>query len=167
MPPLTITQILTALYLALQTWSTNQQIGAQVTIARDPFHVLEILASSPATFRLVVHWAGDHNISEVDELPLSENELQVILSYNLGLTAQPDLALISGPQNRPSVLDQVDSLRSFILGVQYPTIATGTYAVYGGTKPFVTPDGVPLAAYVLTFKLKAAVNVNQVPTPIS
>jgi hypothetical protein len=167
MTPLTITKILAALVFALKTWSTNQNIGAQVTIARDPFHVLEILAASPEGFRLVVHWAGDTNISEVDELPLSENELQVILSYNLGLTARPDMALLKGPQDRPSVLDQVDALRGFILGVQYPTIQTGTYAVYGGTKPFVTPDSIPLAAYVLTFKLKAAVNVSIVPTPIA
>jgi hypothetical protein len=162
MTPLTITQILAALYTALQSWGSP--LGAAVTLARDPFHVLEILASSPAGFRVVLHWAGDQNISDHDALPLSENTLEAILSYNLGLTARPDLALIEGPQDHPSVLDQVDALRSFILGVQYPTGQTGTYAVYAGTKPFVTPDGIPLAAYVLTFKLKAAVNVNPTPT---
>ena len=165
MPPLTVTQILAALYAALQVW--GQPLGAVVTLARDPFHVLEILAASPEGFRVVVHWAGDENISDHDALPLAENRLEVILSYNLGLTARPDLALIQGPLNRPSILDQVDALRSFILGVQYPTIQTGTYAVYAGTKPFHTPDGIPLAAYVLAFKLKAAVNVSLIPTPIA
>ncbi|HUB68010.1 MAG TPA: hypothetical protein VL981_11050 [Candidatus Methylacidiphilales bacterium] len=169
MPPLTIAQILAALVTALQTWSANQQIGATITLARDPYHVLEILAASPQGFRIVVHWAGDKNISEIDALPLAENRLEIILSYNLGLTAQPDLALIQGPQNRPSVLDQVDALRGFVLGIRYPAGQTGTYAVYAGAKSFTTPAGVPLAAYILTFKLKAAINTvfpTPIPTPI-
>jgi hypothetical protein len=165
MPPLTITQILAALYAALQVWGAS--LGAVVTIARDPFQVLEILAASPEGFRLVIHWAGDENISDHDALPLAENRLEVILSYNLGLTARPDLALIQGPGARPALLDQVDSLRAFVLGVQYPAGQTGTYAVYAGTKPFTTPEGIPLAAYVLAFKLKAAVNVTTVPTSIA
>ena len=165
MPPLTVSQILAALYAALQVW--GQPLGAVVTLARDPFHVLEILAASPAGFRLVVHWAGDENISDHDALPLAAHSIEVILSYNLGLTARPDLALIQGPQDRPGVLDQVDALRSFILSVQYPAGQTGTYAVYAGAKPFVTPDGIPLAAYVLAFKLKAAVNLSLIPTPVA
>jgi hypothetical protein len=165
MTPLTITQIVAALYTALQAW--GQPLGAIVTIARDPFQILEILAASPEGFRVVLHWSGDRNISDHDPLPLAENTLDVILSYNLGLTARPDLALIQGPLDRPGVLDQIDSLRSFILSVEYPTVQTGTYAVYSGTKPYATPEGIPLAAYILTFKLKAAVNVNPTPTPIA
>lgn len=164
MPPLTVTQILAALFTALQAWGSP--LGCQPTIARDPFHVLEILAANPAGFRTVVHWAGDENVSHIDALPLAEHTLEVILSYNLGLTAKPDLALINGQQNRPPLYDIVDSLRAFVLAIQYPDLQTGIYAAYAGTKPFITPDGIPLAAYVLTFKLQAAVNVNQAPVPV-
>lgn len=167
MPPLTITQILDLLYKALLTWAQQSGNGAVVTLARDPFQVLEILAATPESFRMVLHWAGDDNISDIDGLPLADNTIEVIYSYNLGLTARPDLALIKGPQNRPAVFDQIDSLRAFILGVEYPNVQTGIYAVYQGAKPFVTPEGIPLAAYILTFKLKSAINVTPVPTPVN
>jgi hypothetical protein len=164
MPTLTITQILKQLVEALHHWGHG--VKATVTIARDPFNVLEILAATPTGFRLVVHWVGDDNISDLDELPLSDNEIEVILSYNLGLTNRPDLTLIQGTPDRPPLYDLVDQLRAFVLAIRYPTNQTGSYLVYRGTKPYVTPDGIPLAAYRLTFHIQAAVNVNPAPFPI-
>lgn len=152
------------LYAALQTWSAP--LKADVSIARDPFHVLEILAAGPSGFRVVLHASEDDNISDIDQLSLADNLIEVILSYNLGLTARPDLALISGQQNRPPLLDHITALRSFILSLRFPTEQTGSYAVYRGRRPYVTPDGIPLAAYTLTFKLQSAVTVDQ-PLPLS
>jgi hypothetical protein len=165
MSPLTVTQILVALFTALQTWAAP--LHGKVSIARDPFNVLEILSANPAGYRLVVHWAGDDNISDIDQLPLVEHTLEIVLSYNLGLTRTPDQGLVASSTSRPPLYDVLDSLRSFVLAVQYPTEQTGSYAVYAGAKPFITPDGIPLAAYVLTFKLKAAVNVDPIPLNLS
>jgi hypothetical protein len=109
-----------------------------------------------------VHWAGDTNISDLDELTLSDNDLQVILSYNLGLLARRDLALITGTTARPPLYDLVDELRSYLLSLRYPEIQTGSYLVYAGSEPVVTPDGVPLAAHRLRFKLKTDVTVDPI-----
>jgi len=164
MEALRIDEIAIKLKHALERWAASRK--AEVSIATDPFHVLEILSAGPQGFRLVLHTSSDENPSDQMELPLADNEIEVILSYNLGLTVKPDLALIHGSNNRPSLYHELDDLRAFLLAIAFPTILTATYAIYKGRKPFITPDGIPLAASVLTFHLIAAVNVQPQPIPV-
>lgn len=151
---LRVDQILSKLNDALSAWGVSHK--ATVSIARDPFHVLEILAGNPQGFRLVVHWAGDDNISEHFGLPMLDHKLEIVFSYNLGLTVKPDLALITGAQNRPALYALLDELRTLVLGLAFPTGDTATYAEYTGTEPVVTPDGIPLAAYRMKVHLTGA-----------
>ena len=164
MPPLRVDEILTKLYDACSTWGATQK--ATVSIARDPFHVLELLAENPAGFRIIVHWAGDENPSDQMEFPLADNKLEIIFSYNLGLSAKPDLALIQGQQNRPSLYKLLDGLRAMVLAIAFPVEATAIYCQYTGTEPFITPDGIPLAAYRLKFHLLSAVTIQPQQIPV-
>ena len=164
MPPLRIDEILTKLYDALSTWGATHK--ATVSIARDPFHVLELLAENPQGFRIIVHWAGDDNPSDQMEFPLADNKIEVVFSYNLGLSAQPDLALIRGQQNRPALYKLLDELRGLILAIAFPDVATAIYCQYTGTEPFITPDGIPLAAYRLKFHLVSAVSIQPQSIPV-
>ena len=54
-----------------------------------------------------------------------------------------------------------------MLGIEFPTEATGSYFAYGGCKPAVTPEGVTLAAYVLRFSLDAAIQTPAETRPAS
>ena len=164
MAALRIDEILSKLYDALSEWGADN--NATVSIARDPFHVLEILAGNPQGFRLVAHWAGDDNVSQHFGLPLVDHKLEVIFSYNLGLTVKPDLALITGSQTRPALYALVDLVRALVLGLAFPDGETGTYAEYTGTETVVTPDGIPLAAYRLKFHLTAAPGLPPNLTPV-
>ena len=162
--PLRIDQILGKLHHALAVWAQPRK--ARVDIARDPFHVLEILGENPQGFRLIVHWAGDDNISDVMEIPLVDHKLEVIFSYNLGLTAKPDLALVHAQQNRPALYELLDDVRTEVLGLAFPDEQTAIYAQYTGTEAVITPDAIPLAAYRLRFHLLAAVKVPPQPQSI-
>jgi hypothetical protein len=159
---LRIDEILSKLNGAVTTWAAANK--ATVSIARDPFHVLEILAESPAGFRVILHWAGDKNPSEILQMAIARNDIEVIFSYNLGLTGKPDLALITGSTARPALLALLDDLRALILSIQYPDEETLVYCVYAGTEPFITPDGIPLAAYRMRFQLDSGINTQSTIT---
>jgi hypothetical protein len=147
-------EILKRLYDDIVSWG---KVGKLVSLARDPFDVLEILAQGPQGFRVILHWAGEQEVGGQPQLPIVQHRIEAILSYNLGLTATPDLALLSkGPANdRPALLDLVEELRRRIASYNFPDGETDVFMAYVGCDPFVTPDGVPLAAYKLTFTLTA------------
>jgi hypothetical protein len=152
---LRIDQILAILKAALEAFLTGLGQPGLVSIARDPFNVFELLNNGPLNYRVVLHWAGDENISELPFVPLLLHRLEVIFGYNLGLTARPDLALIQSVGSRPPLFEQLDNLRTTLLDLQFSSEQTGAYLEYQRCEPMVTPDGVPLAAYRMSFGLRA------------
>lgn len=127
-------------------------------IAKDPWNVLELLAESPSGFRCILHWAGDKLLGDQEDLPLVTTRLEVILSCNLGLTADAQTALVeeSNITARPSLLNIVSTIRERILQKLWPASYTEEQIRYVGTEPVGTPEGVPLAAYRLAFELDHA-----------
>jgi hypothetical protein len=86
--------------------------------------------------------------------------------YHLGLTAKPDLALIQPIGNRPPLYQSLDDLRTLILNLQFGSEQTGQYLEYRSIEPVITPDGVPLAAYRLSFGLRAVPSQSNQPTQL-
>ena len=146
-----------ALYQAdLQIWARANK--ALVSIAKDPYHVLELLYETPAGLRLILHWAGDDALGEQEEAIGSNNKLEVIVSYNLGLMAKTDAALVQAQPNRPALLTLVSDVRLRVLSLSVPDDETGVdlAARHAGCETVTTPEGVPLAAYKLKFEFDAA-----------
>jgi hypothetical protein len=166
MLPLRIDEILTTLKNALAAFAQNLGAGAQVSIARDPFNVFELLNAGTQNYVLALLWAGDENINDIPIIPLLRHNLELAFGYNLGLTARPDLALIQPVGNRPSLYQALDDIRTLLLSVQFGSNQTGMYLEYKGTEPVVTPDGIPLAAYRLSFGLRAIPAQSKIPTVI-
>ena len=156
--PLRPDQIVAALVNGLSPWAKKQK--ARVSVARDPFEVIELLGADTPGLRLVVHWAGDDPLGEQ-----MAHVLEIVLGLNLGLTATPDKALVSGSAGRPALYQLISDLRVAVLAVEFPSLATESYLEYAGTKPLVTPEGVPLAAYTLRFTLDAAIQTPPSTTP--
>ena len=153
---LRIHQVLGGAYNDLQDFAA--QNNGYVSIARDPWHVLELLVESPAGFRIVLHWAGDSELGGDPRLPLVTNNIEIIVSYNLGLTAVPDISLISAQASgRPALLDLVDQVRERVLSQEWPADITYGIAQYQSCEPVTLPDGMPLAAYRLRFGIDAAI----------
>lgn len=130
--------------------------GAQPTIsvAKDPWNVIEILTDAPRGVRLVVHWAGEEALGDEPAAPLVTQRIEVIVGYALGLRAGVDAALVENLENRPALLRLVALVRERVLAMTF----TDAYASegifrYRGCDPVETPDGVPLAAYRLRFEM--------------
>jgi hypothetical protein len=121
---------------------------------------------SPTGFRVILHWAGDSNLSDVLGANISQNNIEVIFSYNLGLMVKPDGALITGTSARPALYHLLDDLRAQVMSLAYPDGQTLVYCSYAGTEPFITPDGLPLAAYRMRFHLESAINTEPRLIPV-
>jgi hypothetical protein len=143
--------ILKPLHTALTPWVAEKK--GVLSIAKDPYHVLELLAESPVGHRVILAFAGDTGMGDQPQIPLAKATIEVVLSYNLGLTAKPDEALITARGDRPSLLALVHDVRMRVLGIRFPDEITDVHIAYGGCEPVVTPDGVPLAAYRMQFSL--------------
>ena len=140
----------------LNDWASKNK--AVVFIAKDPWNILELLAQSPAGMRIILAWAGDQALGEQVQAIGSTNKLEVILSYNLGLTVQPDAALLQASADRPALLDIISDLRNRVLSLCVPDAETGVdlSARYVEGDIVTTPDGIPLSAYKLKFEFDAA-----------
>jgi hypothetical protein len=150
-------QIVKHLKAGLDGWARGYR--GQVHIAKDAWIELELLAESPVGFRVIVHWAGDKNAGNqdgIENLPLVTALLQITLSNNLGLTAKPEQALAENvPGRQMPILKLLGLARERILKISWPESVAESIR-YVGCDPVGTPDGVPLAAYVLTFELDHA-----------
>jgi hypothetical protein len=150
-------QIVNHLKAKLDAWARGHR--GQVSIAKDAWNVLELLAECPAGFRVIVHWAGDKNIGNqdgIENLPMVTALIQVTLSNNLGLTAKPEQALAENvPGRQMPLLKLIGLARERIFKITWPESIAESIR-YVGCDPVGTPEGVPLAAYVLTFELDHA-----------
>jgi len=141
----------------LETWTRNNR--ALLSIAKDPWNALEMLAEAPAGLRVILNWSGDAAAGNLDGGEFgSVNNVEVIVSYNLGLTAKPDAALLSAQPNRPALLRCVSEIRECILSLGVEDEASDELVSpgYVGCEPVITPEGIPLAAFRLRFTFVAA-----------
>jgi hypothetical protein len=159
--------IITKVRDALNTWGGDK--GARVSLARDPFDVLELLTVGPMEALICLSWGGDElfdlGLGETDAgtdddnvSPAATQILEVTVGQGLGLNVVKDWRLIAGKGNRPGVLARVNAVRAHILSLLLPNDETTLRRFsYRGCDPWSTPDGVPLAAFKLKFGLVAAV----------
>jgi len=148
-------EILEALRADLEPWVKTKR--GQLSIALDPWNVLELLVNGPQGFQVILHWGGDDATGDQPAEPLADNTLEVIVGYNLGLNARPDLALVKNLPERPSLLKLVNDVRARVLSYVFPPDVTMQTPEYAGCKPVTLPEGIPLAAYKFQVKLTALV----------
>jgi hypothetical protein len=151
---LTIDQVVSQLKGAIDQYAAG--ISGRTTIALDNFNVFELLKANAQGYLVILHWAGDENISDTPELTvLLRHHLEVVISFALGLTNTPGAALIQQVGARPPLFQLVDNLRGLILGLSFAAEVTAGQLEYRGTQPVVSPEGLPMAAYQLNFGLRA------------
>jgi hypothetical protein len=143
-----------ATYLAdLRAYATAAK--GKAVLAKDPFHVLELLCQAPRGFLLVLGDDGDEAQVGEDDLVV-DLQFSVAVAFNLGLKAEPGEALVEDRGDRPSLVALCDAVRERVMGLLLPPEETSRQAAYRGREPITTPDGVPLAAYRLRFRLTYA-----------
>jgi hypothetical protein len=157
---MTPAEILRAIQADLKEWAGT--VRGQISIAKDPWNVLEILSESPVGVRVILHWAGDKQLGDWDDAPLATANIEVVLGYAMGLVKDPGGDLVNAQFNaRPSVLDLVSDLRGRLLSRTVdsdpgsPDESADTLR-YVGTEPVTLPDGTPTHAYRMKFELDHA-----------
>ena len=132
-----------------------------LTIAKDPWHALEILCNSPQGLQFVLGWGGDEPEGEQPQEPLGNNIIELTVAYNLGLEADRDAALMKNRENRPSLLKLVSDARARLLAYVYAADDEPQFMAYGGTSPVTLPEGMPLAAYRIRATILQSVDVDE------
>lgn len=132
---------------------------AELVIARDPWHFLELLASSPQGALLALHWAGDSNPQDNQaEAAIVDNIIEIGVLAHEGL-AKSTVSRVLGPRpgNKPPLIELVSLVRMHARSFRYPADGTSERVLrYAGCDPVVLPDGLPLSAYRLRFTLTTA-----------
>ncbi|MFA5058267.1 MAG: hypothetical protein WC485_09155 [Opitutaceae bacterium] len=156
---MTIPEIMQAIHADLADWVGEHK--GTLSVAKDPWNVLELLTQGPAGFLVVLHWAGDDALGEQEQDPLAGNQIDVIVGYNLALEPQPEVALFKPRGTRPALLALVNDCRARVLSMVFPDDHETTRALgYGGAEAVTLPNGWPLAAYKFRVRLDAAVDVD-------
>ena len=158
---MTAADILTTLLEQLTPYCALKR--GQVAIAKDPFHVLELLAASPGGFSVALLWEGDEDIGQSRHTGVIRNTLAVIVSVARGLSIEEGQELVG-----PSVDDSdplyilVAKIRAFCRAIEFADDNTNSGRLwYKGCKVESAPDGMLVNAYRLRFEINSAVSAEQ------
>jgi hypothetical protein len=139
----------------LKPWVQKRK--GMLSIATDPYNFLELLAQSPAGWRVVLHWDGEDNTAEAAQAgDFCTQRISLGITANLGLTANPSEGMVTDTAVRKAFLGLVADLRDRVRGYVFPDQVTNRYMHYKRAVPVVLPEGVPLAGMKLDFELIAA-----------
>lgn len=120
--------------------------GADVAIAEDPAHAIELLAAGrPGGMTIVLFYLGDSSAGE-EELPedtLVNGQIRVGCVKHKGLEVRPG-------KKTPPVLADCQTLRKFVRGIETTLTVTGGLE-YAGMTYLKTEGGALLHGYALTF----------------
>ncbi|SRR5581483_3223539 len=155
MDPLTPAALLQFVYDQLKPW-TDARKGL-LSLAGDPGYVLEALADGPATFRVILAWAGDEDqTGGIEQAGIVTNQFEVWLIKAKGMQLDPGLHLIKGEL---AFLALLGDLRQTVRAIRFPEEVTNEIPLYKGAKQF-EPElalQLPTTGYKMTFELIAAI----------
>ena len=128
-----------------------------LSIARDPYEVIELLGQAPGSFRVILNWTGEHLAPDTNrDTGVVVHEFQVTVSHNRGLS------IISGasafipdrPGEDKTLVALTVIVRDKLRGLRFPGGVTDEVLTYVGTEP-VAVDKTPLDAFTQTWTLMA------------
>lgn len=131
-----------------------------VSIASDPFHVIELLGESPAGFRVVILWEGDEDATGQPLAGIVAHTVAIVVSHNRGLRVWNGESLHRDTAAGPSLLTRLTEVRTLLLRYQFPEGVSSQNLLYLGTQPEITPEGLPLDAYRLRFRITASIDMH-------
>ena len=130
-----------------------------VSVAKDPFHVLELLLLTPDGFLAVVHFAGDEDLGQSRHTGVIKLRLEVFVSQQRGLAAEPGVELIGPTPGEDPLYVLVAKVRAFIRAIEFPDDGTTSGTIwYKGSEPVAGPEGATFNAYKLRFEINGAVS---------
>jgi hypothetical protein len=133
--------------------------GYDVRIAEDAEAALGLLLETPgAGGRLILRWDGDAPFGgAVPEAEIAVHTLAMILTRAESMRPDPSATALDGSL---PFLRLVGDVRARVLSYRGSGRSADRAFRYKGTRSIVAPDSLPLAAWEMTFSIRAAVPVN-------
>lgn len=129
-----------------------------VSVAGNPFEVIELLEQNPGGFRVILLWERDEDASAQQPcVGIVNTTIAVVVSQNRGLRAWKGDNLYNAYGSLPALTDLVDLVRTAIRATIMPEGQTSSWWLYLGCEPETTPQGLPLDAYRLRFRITNAI----------
>jgi len=119
---------------------------------------LEMLATPPQGLFVVLLWDGERNVGTSPLSGVVEHTWSVFVSQTAELNITPDKEVldVTGPGNKPSLLDRVNVVRDRIRSLLFPEDISSSYVSYvGGSQVFDSQEA-PLNSFRLQFALQSA-----------
>ncbi len=142
-----------------------QPMGGVLDVASDPEHLIEILATTPGQFRVIIMWGG-YDSDENSNLGLSKDRLEVVIQCPKGLHIAPGHAQMTArPGDRPSLIGLIETIRKYILAARFPVNAGTDPDGYSlANSAWLNIEGLSTLQHQLTFNLRRAMSFH--PTTI-
>jgi len=136
----------------LKKW--GEPHNANVQLAEETVHAIELLEGGGLGVNVVVWWEGDDPAGEdLPESTIHNGKLWVGVTRHAGLAKQHFQNHIEGDEKRPALLGIVQSLRKFLFAQTFadglPECETGAYLHSAGMKPLAFAPGQFLRGYSL------------------
>jgi hypothetical protein len=153
-----LSEIISALREVVEPWINEQ--GGVCTVARDPWHAYELIASGPNGLICVIGYGGRALLDSPQGNPLAQMRFELILGNGMGLDADTGASVYQAIGDRPALTDLLDTLTQVVSEINLTERAAGTTTprfLFQGDEPFEIPNGLRLAAFRLTFNLVGTV----------
>jgi len=157
MDPLSSAEILLKVRDDFATAPFITNFDSQVKIAQDPGSVLDLLLDKPASFRLILHWAGDKNQSDQPLSGIVDHTVVVWVVKAKGMLINPGDLLTASQGDQPPFLTLIDSVVAWVRSNALPDRITSRFWTYMGAEqldPLGAPD-LQTTAFKLTFQITA------------
>jgi hypothetical protein len=136
----------------------------KVSVADDAWNALELLANSPGTFLVILHWAGDTADPEDGDLDgIVDSHIEVIVRQSKRPVAAPGKDLVADGPLQPSFYKLMSQVRAKVRAWRATAGDTTNFGqyFYKGAEYLLHPaDGLPLRAIKLKFDLKHALSTD-------
>jgi hypothetical protein len=159
--------LLKVLAADLESYASDN--NARLSISGTYVESLDALAARPSGSLIILEWRGEENPDPDNDFGVVRHEIGIYIAMNTGLKLKTGESLWASADGK-SLLERShkvrDRVRSIVLADDDDSERSFSYR---GCNQVVTPEGVPLRAYLLTFQIMAAItqpeyrNINVIP----
>lgn len=132
-----------------------------LSVARDPFEVIELLGEAPGRFRVILAWDGEDQAGISARSGVVNHKFRIVVSHNRGLSIlRGENRTVARGEDKP-LMELANLVRDRARSIALPNNETGRVLEYKGCEPiraeFEGGRAGMLDAYELKFELKAAI----------
>ncbi len=129
--------------------------ASQLRIAQDPGDLYDQLLDKPASFRLLLHWAGEKPETDQELAGIVEATVQLWVIKAKGLSLNPGDLYVRSQGGQLPFLSLLDTVIAWVRSNALPNFITSRYFKYMGAEQLdaLSAPNLETAAFKLTFAI--------------